>query len=88
MPTFPPDFQVLDRIALAVFVLGWLGYGPFIHAFRTRPSITSRMGDVRRAWMFAMLGRDNRIIDASLIGNTMHSATFFASTTMIALAAR
>jgi uncharacterized membrane protein len=82
-----PDFQVLDRMALAVFLLGWLGYGPFIHAFRTRPSITSRMRDMRRAWMFAMLERDNRITDASLIGNTMHSATFFASTTMIALAA-
>ena len=78
---------VLDRVALAVFVLGWLGYGPFIHAFGAGSSITSRMGDVRRAWMHAMLGRDNRIVDASLIGNTIHSATFFASTTMIALAA-
>ncbi|MGI4950359.1 MAG: DUF599 domain-containing protein [Janthinobacterium lividum] len=87
MPTMPPDLHVLDRVALAVFLLGWLGYGPFIHAFHTRPSITSRMGEVRRAWMFAMLGRDNRITDASLIGNTMHSATFFASTCMIALAA-
>ena len=83
----PPDLTGLDRVALAVFVLGWLGYGPFIYAFKTRPSITSRMGDIRRAWMFAMLGRDNRITDASLIGNTMHSGTFFASTTMIAMAA-
>lgn len=83
----PPDTTWLDRIALAVFVVGWLGYGPFIHAFRTRPSITSRMNDVRRAWIFAMLGRENRITDASLLGNTMQSGTFFASTTMIALAA-
>ncbi len=87
MGMIPSDMGVLDRLALAVFLVGWLGYGPFIHAFRTRASITSRMGDVRRAWMFAMLGRDNRITDASLIGNTMHSGTFFASTTMIALAA-
>lgn len=83
----PPDLATLDRIALAVFVLGWLGYGPFIHAFRTRASITTRMNDVRRAWMFAMLGRENRITDASLLGNTMQSGTFFASTAMIALAA-
>ena len=34
-----------------------------------------------------MLVRDNRIVDASLIGHTVHSATFFASTTMVALAA-
>ena len=87
MNMIPPDITVLDRVALAMFLLGWLGYGPFIHAFRNPASITSRMGDVRRAWMHAMLGRDNRIVDASLIGNTMHSGTFFASTTMIALAA-
>ena len=84
---FPPDLTVMDRVALAVFVLGWLGYGPFIQAFELRASITSRLQDVRRAWMFSMLGRDNRITDASLIGNTMHSGTFFASTTMIAMAA-
>jgi uncharacterized membrane protein len=34
-----------------------------------------------------MLGRDNRITDASLIGNVVHSATFFASTAVVALAA-
>jgi uncharacterized membrane protein len=45
------------------------------------------MLEVRRAWMRAMLGRDNRITDASLIGHTVHSATFFASTTVVALAA-
>ena len=33
-----------------------------------------------------MLGRDNRITDASLIGHTAHSATLFASTTMVAMA--
>jgi uncharacterized membrane protein len=87
MFSFPPDLTMLDRLAFSVFVLGWLGYGPFIHAFQSRASITTRMGDVRRAWMFSMLGRDNRVTDASLIGNTMHSATFFASTSMIALAA-
>ena len=33
-----------------------------------------------------MQSPENRITDASLIGHTIHSATFFASTTMIALA--
>lgn len=50
-------------------------------------SITACMGQVRRAWMTTMLGRDNRIPDASLIRHTVHSATFFASTTMVAMAA-
>ena len=33
-----------------------------------------------------MQGSENRITNASLIGHTIHSATFFASTTIIALA--
>ena len=76
-----------DRAALGWFLLAWLGYGTFIQRLRSPRSITARLRGVRRAWMHAMLGRDNRITDASLIGHAMHSATFFASTTMVALAA-
>ena len=83
----PPDLTVLDRVALSWFLLAWLGYGLVIHAIPWGSSITMRMNDVRRAWMRTMLGHDNRITDASLIGHTVHSATFFASTTMVALAA-
>ncbi len=87
MAWVPFDVTVIDRLALLWFLLAWLGYGRLIHGLRRAPSITTRMGDMRQAWMQSMLGRDNRIVDASLIGNTMHSATFFASTSMIALAA-
>jgi uncharacterized membrane protein len=83
----PPDLTVLDRVALSWFLVAWLGYGLAIHAVPWDGSITARMNDVRRSWMRTMLGRDNRITDASLIGHTVHSATFFASTTMVALAA-
>lgn len=83
----PPDMTVLDRVALVWFLFAWLGYGRLIHGMRSAPSITTRMGEMRWLWMHAMLGRDSRIVDASLMGNTMHSATFFASTSMIALAA-
>ena len=83
----PPDLGVWDRAALGWFLLAWLGYGAFIQHLRSPRSITERLRGVRRAWMHAMLGRDNRITDASLIGHAMHSATFFASTTMVALAA-
>jgi uncharacterized membrane protein len=85
--TLPADMTALDRIALAVFVVAWLGYGTLLRFSPIRSNITERMRDVRRAWMHAMLGRDNRVTDASLLGNTMHSATFFASTAMLGLAA-
>lgn len=83
----PPDMTVEDRLALAWFLMAWLGYGPVLQALCSSRSITWRMLGLRRAWMHTMLGRDNRITDASLIGHTVHSTTFFASTTMIALAA-
>ncbi len=81
------EWSPLDRAALGWFLLAWLGYGPLIQHLRSPRSITARLLGIRRAWMRAMLGRDNRVTDASLIGHPMHSATFFASTTMVALAA-
>lgn len=82
-----PDFTTLDAVALGWLLLVWLGYGPAMQALRPAGSITAHMWGVRRAWAHTMLGRDNRITDASLIGHTVHSTTFFASTTMVALAA-
>ena len=83
----PSDLTSLDRAALGWFLLAWLGYGQLIHHLRSPRSITARLRGIRRAWMHTMLGRDNRITDASLIGHVVHSATFFASTTMVATAA-
>lgn len=82
----PPDLTALDRLALAWFLVAWLGYGTALGLVAGR-GITTRMHQVRRVWMHTMLGRENRITDAALIGHTVHSATFFASTTMVALAA-
>ena len=82
----PADMTNLDRIALAWFLVTWLGYGT-VMSLIAGGGITTRMHQVRRAWMHTMLGRENRITDASLIGHTVHSATFFASTSMVALAA-
>ena len=81
------DLTGLDRAALCLFLLAWLGYGPAAQALRPRRSMAMRMLEMRRAWMSSMLARENRITDASLIGNVVHSATFFASTTVVALAA-
>lgn len=83
----PLDLAASDRAALAWFLLAWLGYGQLVRALRSRRSIASRMLGMRRAWMLSMLGRENRITDASLIGHAVHSATFFASTTTLVLAA-
>jgi uncharacterized membrane protein len=41
----------------------------------------------RLAWMQQMVRRENRITDANLIGHVMSSVSFFASTTIIVVAA-
>ena len=41
---------------------------------------------LRDEWMKRMLDRENRIMDTALVGHTIHSVTFFASTSMLILA--
>jgi uncharacterized membrane protein len=75
-----------DLAGLALFALMWFGYGPAIHRLVPR-SINARLGGLRVAWMRTMLRRENRIVDASLIGHVVHSASFFASTSLIVIGA-
>ena len=78
----------LDLAALLFFVVTWIGYGVFADIYGRRvPSLTSRMGHYRRAWMQEMLGRENRMADVSILQKLATSAQFFASTTMLILGA-
>lgn len=86
----PFDLPPLDIAALVWFFAGWLGYGvvfDYVLQRRQRPiGLNQEMKGIRLAWMRRMLERDNRITDAALVGHTIHSISFFASTTMIVLA--
>ena len=78
----------LDAVALAWFFLLWAGYNLTVDWWLKRPlGLNQHMGLVRGAWMAAMLKRNDRVIDAILIGHLIHSVTFFASTTMLMVAA-
>lgn len=79
-------FPIADLVALACFVALWLGYGLAQRALAGR-TINARLHAVRVLWMRSMLRRDNRIADAALIGHVVHSAAFFASTSLIAIGA-
>lgn len=77
----------LDGAAMLVFLVIWLAYNLLIDGRLRRPnSINTRMVDIRQVWMARMLGRDNRIGDATLIGHSIRNTTFFASTTLLLLA--
>jgi uncharacterized membrane protein len=83
----PLDATPLDIAALAWFLTVWLGYGRISDRVPGRAiGLNHHMVGLRQAWMERMLQRDNRIMDSQLIGHSIHSVTFFASTTMLVLA--
>ena len=75
-----------DLAALILFCALWLGYG-LAQRHVIRGTINAGLHPVRVMWMRSMMLRDNRIADSSLIGHVIHSASFFASTSLIAIGA-
>lgn len=79
---------VFDGVALALFFVCWLGYGPLLAVLARRSgSLNDDMTVVRRAWMMAMTHREVRIVDSQLMGHTINSGGFFASTNLLLIAA-
>jgi uncharacterized membrane protein len=84
----PADFTPLDAAAFVAFLAISFGYGSlFDGRFRRPNSINEKMIGIREAWMMRLLDRDNRITDTTLAGHSIRSITFFASTTLILIAA-
>jgi len=80
--------SLFDWIALFVFVVAWLGYGPLIRLVARRSgSLNMDMLAVRDAWMRAMTHREMRLIDSQLMGHSINSGSFFASTNLLLIAA-
>lgn len=76
----------LDIIALLWFIAAWFGYARYaITHYHTRLNLIRIMDEMRSRWMQQMVRRDNRITDATLIGNLLRSISFFASTTILIL---
>ncbi|WP_245593486.1 DUF599 domain-containing protein [Azospirillum halopraeferens] len=88
MPSlFPSDVTTLDLVAFAWFLGTWSLFNLWQDVLlRGRSSLNQHMKVLRRHWMTRMLERENRIMDSTLVGHTMQSCTFFASTTMLVLA--
>lgn len=85
---FPADMTLADFIAIAWFLTCWMGFTLVQdHLLRGRVAVNQHLKVVRQHWMNRMLQRENRIQDGQLMGHTMNSCTFFASTNMLVLAA-
>ena len=83
----PFDLSPLDAAAVLWFLVAWLGYDPATtRLFPNRNAIHLGMHQVRLEWMRALLRREMRMPDAMLVGHTVNSISFFASTTMLVIA--
>ena len=77
-------FSWLDVAAFAWFAMSWVAYSVAADLTRLRHrSVASVMNEFRIHWMVAMLQRDLRIIDTSIVGNVLHGVAFFASTAIL-----
>jgi len=81
-----PALPLYDAIALVCFLLCWLGYGVIAKWLSTRrPSLISSVNVFRARWMRRICQRESHIADATLLGNLLRGALFFASTTVFIL---
>ncbi len=77
-----------DLAAALFYVVVWVGYGPLIRFAGGGHGINADMAAVRARWMRHMaLRRDGRLLDGQLIGHVLNSASFFASSNLILIAA-
>lgn len=73
-----------DIASLAWFVAVWIGYTWYAdRSSRRSHSLRAVMYVHRHEWMQRMVERDNRIVDANIVGNLLQSVSFFASTTLL-----
>lgn len=78
----------MDLAALVYFMIAWLAYAPFVRWREKRMlGVGTAMVNHRRDWMDALLGRDMKVADTAIVGHIMSTASFFASTTVIVIAA-
>jgi uncharacterized membrane protein len=77
-----------DYAALGLFLICWLGYGPLLGVLARRSgTLNDDMIVIRGVWMTAMAHREVRLVDSQLMGHSINTASFFASTNLLLIAA-
>lgn len=77
-----------DIAALVLFALCWVLYAPALKRLGRRGGyINTDMTTLRLRWMQNMAVRDLRLMDSQLLGHAINSASFFASSNLIVIAA-
>ena len=77
----------IDWLGLGLFFLCWLGYEPLLRLLAHRSgTLNTDMLTVRHAWMTAMTHREMRLLDSQLLGHSINSGSFFASSNLLLIA--
>jgi len=77
----------IDWLGLSLFLLCWLGYDPLLRLLAHRSgSLNTDMLTIRHAWMTAMTHREIRLLDSQLLGHSINSGSFFASSNLLLIA--
>ncbi|MBL8554066.1 MAG: DUF599 family protein [Phenylobacterium sp.] len=81
--------STLNIAALSLFVFAWIFYEPLLIAFGKRRGgvLNTDLAVIRVAWMENMTSREARLMDGQLLGQTLNSCSFFASSNLILIAA-
>lgn len=83
IPMMIRGFDLIDICAFVIFVVCLPGYSAVAgYVDMRRPSLMSLVRTLRHRWIERMAERDNHIGDATLLGNLLRGALFFASTTV------
>src|ERR1051326_9015163 len=81
-----PLFSTVDLVALSWFIGAWAIYSAILSLTeKRRQGLNSEMNRYRDVWMFQMLGRDLRMVDAQIVAALQNGTAFFASTSLIAV---
>jgi uncharacterized membrane protein len=78
-----------NALALGLFIFAWIFYEPLLNAFAKRRGgvLNTDLAIIRQAWMSNMTSREVRLMDSQLLGQTLNSCSFFASSNLILIAA-
>ena len=80
------DLSFWDYGALVWFLVCWVGFSLFAdYSTMRNRSMTAAMNRYRVRWMTVMLRRENRMVDAGILGNLLNGTAFFASTTIFVI---
>jgi uncharacterized membrane protein len=81
-----PLFSTLDLVALAWFLSAWAIYSfTLSKTEKSKQGLNSEMNRFRDVWMFQMLARETRMVDAQIVAALQNGTAFFASTSLIAI---